>query len=269
VVEARRGAAAVRLSSLSGLERLLAPFGLQPLAPVRRRPLALIFPAHQAATGRELFVKLLTSKSAAARRDFGREVEILRDLAGCPGLAPLCVANLDVGPAFHACARVQGQSLIEIARTPSGLDVLLGHAQELARWIAGLHRLGIAHRDLSLGHVFIEPSGGLVVVDFGMAWRTQALPATERRLCEGNDVQAIGLILWEMICQSAIFPYRGRGLAAVLQREAALVREAELPAEVRRLLMGCFAVQSEFTPEGLPPYRGFASATDALRAFDL
>jgi len=244
------------------------PYGLQPLAPVRRRPLALIFPARQAATGRELFVKLLTSKGTAARRDFGREIGILRELAGCPGFAPLCVANLDRGPVFHACARVQGQSLIEIARAPSSLDVLLGYARELARWIADLHRLDIVHRDLSLGHVIVEPSGGLMVVDFGMAWRTRALPAAERRLCEGNDVQAVGLILWEMICQSAIFPYRGRGLAAVLQREAALVREAELPTEVRRLLMGCFAVQSEFTPEGMPPYRGFASATDALRAFD-
>jgi hypothetical protein len=76
------------------------------------------------------------------------------------------------------------------------------------------------------------------------------------------------MILWEMICESPIFPYRGRTLGAVLQREAGLVREAELPIAVRRLLMGCFAAPSEFTPEGLPPYRGFTSANEALRAFD-
>jgi hypothetical protein len=71
-----------------------------------------------------------------------------------------------------------------------------------------------------------------------------------------------------MICQSAIFPYRGRGLRAVLEREAALVREAELPDDVRRVLIGCFASESEATPDGLLPYRGFRSAVEALRAFD-
>ena len=115
--------------------------------------------------------------------------------------------------------------------------------------------------------MFREARGGLVVVDYGLAKRTSALPAEERHHCEGYDVQALGMILREMICQSAILPYRGRILAAVLQREAGLVREAELPPGVRRLLMGCFAAQSEFRRDGLLPYRGFTSDSKALRAF--
>jgi serine/threonine protein kinase len=258
----------VRLSSLSGLERLLAPHGLQPQAPVQRRPSSLVFPATQAATGDELFVKLLTSRSEGVRHNFGREIDILRSLAGRPGVKKLRAAGDDDGLLFHACERVRGRTLYEVARAPqTDLAALLGHTRELARWVAGLHGHGIAHRDLSPDHVFVE-AHGLVVVDFGMAKQTRALPAEERHRCEGYDVQALGMILWEMICQSAIFPYRGRGLGAVLQREAGLVREAELPSSVRRLLMGCFAAQSEFTPDGLPPYRGFNSANEALRAFD-
>jgi serine/threonine protein kinase len=266
---AARRRAPVRLTSLSGLGRLLAPHGLTPLAPVQRRPFSLVFPATEAATGDELFVKLLTSRSEGVRRNFGCEIDILRTLAGHPGIKKLRAASDDDSLLFHACEPVRGQTLRQLAGAPhADLGVLLGHTRELARWVAGLHGQGIAHGDLSPDHVFVEQRGGLVVVDFGMARQTRELPADQRRQCEGCDVQALGMILWEMICESPIFPYRGRTLGAVLEREAGLVREAELPIAVRRLLMGCFAASSEFTPEGLPPYRGFTSANDTLRAFD-
>jgi serine/threonine protein kinase len=265
---AARGRAAVRLTSLSGLERLLSPHGLLPYAPVQRRPLSLVFPARQAATGHELFVKLLTSRSEDARRNFAYEIDVLRTLAGQPGVKTLRASG-DDDLLFHACERVRGRTFYELSRA-AGTEIaqLLDHGRELARWITGLHGHGIAHRDLSPDHVFVEARGGLVVVGFGMARHVSGLDPDERRCCEGYDVQALGMIMWEMICQSAIFPYRGRTLASVLQREAGLVREAELSPEVRRLLMGCFAARSEFTPEGLPPYRGFTSAKEALRAFD-
>jgi serine/threonine protein kinase len=241
-----------------------------PLAPVQRRPFSLVFSATEAASGDELSVKLLTSRSNGVRRNFGREIDILRTLEGHPGVKKLRAASDDDTLLFHACERVRGQSLYQVAGAPhADLDLLLGHMRDLARWVVGLHGQGIAHRDLSPGHVFVEPRGGLVVVDFGMAKQTRALPAEECGQYEGYDVQALGMILWEMICESTIFPYRGRTLAEVLEREAGLVREAELPVEVRHLLMGCFAAASEFTPEGLPPHRGFTSATEALRAFDI
>lgn len=247
----------------------MAPHGLLPLAPVQRRPFSLVFPARQTDTGLELFVKLLTARAAGVRRSFGQEIEILRALHGVAGISALRVVSLEAGLAFHACDRAAGKSLREVARAPAGDPAILrAYARTLARWIVALHQHGVAHRNLSPDNVFVAGDGGLVVVDFGLARQTRALPPDERRRCEGYDVQALGMILWEMICQSAIFPYRGRGLGGVLEREAALMREAEQPAEVRRLLMGCFAAASEFTPDGLPPYRGFASASEALRAFD-
>jgi serine/threonine protein kinase len=247
----------------------MAPHGLLPLAPVQRRPFSLVFSARQADTGRELFVKLLTANAAGVRRNFGQEIEILRALDGLAGISALRVVSLEAGVTFHACERASGNSLRSLARAPAGDPAILrGYARELARWIVALHQQGVAHRSLSPDNVFVAADGGLVVVDFGLARQTRALPADERRRCEGYDVQALGMILWELLCQSVIFPYRGRGLGSVLEREAALMREAELPAEIRRLLMGCFAAASEFTPDGLPPYRGFASASEALRAFD-
>ncbi len=237
--------------SLGTLERRLAPHGLRPQGPVRRRPFSLVFPARQDGTGREVFVKLLTSRAAGVRRNFGREIEILRALAGQPGVPALVAAGTGQDQAFHACEHLRGRSLLDIARSPEGRDLapLLGWAKALADWISALHRLGIAHRDLSPDHVFIEPDGGLAVIDFGMAKRTGDLPAEERLLCEGYDLQALGMILWETICGQSIFPYRSPALAEVLRREAALVRGAGLPAAVRRWLLDCFATPSEFTPD--------------------
>jgi len=246
------------------LERRLEPYGLLPMMPVRRRTFSLVFPARQLATGRELFVKLLLSDKPGLRRSFSREIEILTVLAGQPGVAPLVAASTE-DLVFHACDRVCGRSLGEIAQASEGRDLalLLKHGRALAEWIADLHRLGIAHRDLSPDHVFVEADNGLVVVDFGMAKRTSDLPAAERRRCEGYDLQALGMILWEMIRRSTIFAYRDRALPAALQREAALVEGAGLPPEVRRLLLGCFAAASEFTPDG----KGFTSVGEAFAAF--
>ena len=236
---------------LGTLERRLAPHGLRPQAPVRRRPFSLVFPARQDGTGRELFVKLLTARSAGVRHNFGREIEILQALAGQPGVPALVAASIDDGQAFHACDRIHGRSLLEIARSPEGRDLsmVLEWAKALADWIAALHRLGFAHRDLSPDHVFIEPDGRLVVIDFGMAKRTVDLPLEERMHYDGYDLQALGMILWEMICGHSIFPYRNMALRDVLRREAALVRDAGLPAAVRRWLLDCLATPSEITPD--------------------
>jgi serine/threonine protein kinase len=252
------------VSGFSQLERRLGPYGLLPLDPVRRRPFSLVFPARQPGSSRELFVKVLLSDKAGIRRNFGREIEILRTLGGQPGVAPLVVAST-TDLVFHACDRVRGRDLVEIAQAAERRDLgaLLRLGCALARWIDALHRLGIAHRDLSPDHVLVEPDGGLVIVDFGMAKVTRELAPEERRACEGYDVQALGMILWEMICGRAIFPYRQRALSQVLQREAALVEAAGLPSEVRRLLLGCLGASSEFAPDR----GGFAGAEEALRAF--
>ena len=237
--------------SLGILARRLAPHGLRPQEPVRRRPFSLVFPARQNGTGRDLFVKLLTARSVGVRRNFGREIEILQSLAGQPGVPALVAASTDDGQVFHACDHIRGRSLLEFARSPEGRDlaVVLERAKALADWIAALHRLGVVHRNLSPDHVFIEPDGRLFVIDFGMAKRTGNLSAEERLHYEGYDLQTLGMILWEMICGHSIFPYRNLALREVLRREAALVRDADLPAAVRRWLLDCLATPSEFTPD--------------------
>ena len=207
-------------------------------------------------------MKVLTSPLAGARRNFLREIDILKSLAGRPGVVRLVAAAADARLTFHACDRAGGCSLDGLAGTAAARDlaVILRHGATLATWLVGLHRLGIAHRDLSPDHVFVGPDAALTVVDFGMAKRTRRLRAAERRRCEAYDVQALGMIVWETICGRAIFPYRDPRLPSVLWREVNLVRGSALPLSVRSLLVGCFAAHSECTPTGMPPHRAFNDA---------
>ncbi len=185
------------------------------------------------------------------RRNFDREIDILRELAGKPGVTQLVVSSTDPRTAFYACEIARGRSLLDIARSQEGRDLacVLEHGVSLARWIRALHGLGIVHRDLSPDHVFIQRDGSPVVVDFGMAKRTRELSAEDRMRFEGYDLQALGMIVWEMICGHPVFPYRDPALFVVLRREAALVRDANLPAALRRWLLDCLATPSELTPD--------------------
>ena len=190
------------------LARLLAPHGVLPQAPLRQRPLTVVFPGVLVRTGREVFVKVLTSPIDGVRHNFRREIEILKALSGWRGTAALVASAAEDDFMFHACERVAGPSLDTLVgrKNANDLAVILLHTRGLARRIRDLHRLGIAHRDLSPDHVFVGPRGATTVVDFGMARRTLALSTAKRRLDEGYDVQAFGMILWEMICGRPLFP---------------------------------------------------------------
>jgi serine/threonine protein kinase len=216
-------------------------------------------------------VKVLKSPLTGARRNFLREIDILKRLSGQWGVVQLVAAATDAQLTFHACERAHGCSLDQFVNAAEGRDlgVILRHIATLADWLGCLHDLGIAHRDLSPDHVFVGPGDTITVVDFGMAKGTHLLPLAERRRCERYDVQAIGMILWETICGHAIFPYRSPRLHVVLRREMALVQTSGLPLPVQRLVLGCLAARSEFTSKGLPPHRAFESASEvsaALRA---
>lgn len=72
--------------------------------------------------------------------------------------------------------RIRGYTLEEISQTP-GAKIVDPSLQELAQTVRGLHRLGVAHRDLNPGNIMVgtdQPlvpgakiSGRLVLIDYG------------------------------------------------------------------------------------------------------
>jgi len=251
------------------LEQLLRPHGIVPQQPIQARPLSLVFPGLLVASGRQVIVKVLNSAVNDVRRNFLRELDVLKSLSGWPGVASLVELSSEPDFAFHACERVVGKSFDELATAPRGRDLsfILQCARELAQWLRDLHRLGVAHRDLSPDHVFVRAGETLIVVDFGMAKHTRTLPAVERQLYEGYDFQAYGMILWEMICGRPLFPYRDARLVQVVRAEIALIDQAGLPQRVAKLLRRCLSARSEFSPDGIAANAAFGSAEQLAAAF--
>lgn len=233
----------------SGLLEALGEGGVSEIRSLQSRPLTDTFVGRFAPSGERVFVKALRAEEPKIRANFRREISVLRALGGRRGCPVLLAAGAEEPHLFHVCRLARG--------TPFGapgdagpalaLDDLLRQAAALADWLASLHAIGFAHRDLSPDHVLVDGDGAFTVVDFGMAKpvfdRTDGDAAFEL----AYDVQALGMTLWEAICGIPLFPYRGEALAGRIAAESAVVENSPLPRPLIGILRDCFNVPSEFT----------------------
>ncbi|MGB8963976.1 MAG: AAA family ATPase, partial [Pseudonocardiaceae bacterium] len=125
----------------------------------RTRVTRLFFP------GRTVIRKELLGRDA--QRRLQREVAMLGRVRGVVGVAQLLDA-----PRYSGSIVVEdvgGTSLAGLAK-PLAVDDLIGFAVELARAVAGMHRRGVLHRDITAANIVIPRSGGApCLVDFALA----------------------------------------------------------------------------------------------------
>jgi signal transduction histidine kinase len=152
-----------------------------------------------------------------AERRVRHEVAMLERLAGVAGVAQLAEAPRYPGPVVLADAG--GTSLAGLAG-PLPAGELAGLGLGLARAVAGMHRQGVIHRDITPANIVISSAGIPCLVDFALATSVaeirpefthhaeitgtlaylapEATGRTGRPVDQRADLYALGAVLYEL-----------------------------------------------------------------------
>jgi serine/threonine protein kinase len=187
----------------------------------------VVFRALDGHLGRQVAIKRFShflADDPSAMRRITREVETLarvshpnvvtvHDLVRMPDgdgeVTPHLVMELVEGTSLRDLLALRGPS-------PRSVTVVLGVLDGLA----ACHRAGILHLDIKPANVLVTPSGGVKIVDFGIARAASDATATiagtphymapeqyDGRADERSDVYSVGCVLFE--CLTGAAPFAG------------------------------------------------------------
>jgi len=191
---------------------------------------AVVYRAHEAATGVPVALKVLRPHLAASRtmaERFAREATMLAQLSHPQIVRYLGAGVLDSGQPFIAMEWLEGHDLaVELKRRgPLALAEAVAVLSDLCDALGAAHALGLVHRDLKPQNVMVLPRGdwfAIKLVDFGIAKQldlgggdvgstsssvllgTPANMAPEQILGLAvdarTDVYALGLLAFQLVC---------------------------------------------------------------------
>jgi RNA polymerase sigma-70 factor (ECF subfamily) len=227
---------------------------------------------------------LADSPEALAR--FQREAKALAALSHA-NLVAIFDVGTDQGITFAVMEFLAGESLREcLGRGALPLARVLEIGSAVADGLAAAHAHGVIHRDLKPENIFLNMSGHIKLLDFGLARFARSDPsgATADYLTEAGrvmgtagymspeqakgaipdgrgDIFSLGCVLYEMATGRRAFPGNNavEVLAGVLRDQPAAMDESgtRFPVELERLVTRCLAKE--------PDHR-FPSASDVAIA---
>jgi eukaryotic-like serine/threonine-protein kinase len=235
------------------------------LSVLGRGGMGVVYLARDAALDREVALKMIRLDRVQARPGlvaaFEREARATARLSH-PNVVTVHHFGCWQEQLYLVLERLRGETLAaRLARGPLPLDELFTVAEQVLAGLAHAHAEGLVHRDLKPANVFLEESGRVKLVDFGLAaaldltpfsagtptgtahagtpaymapeqWRGDAADAR-------SDVWAMGVMLFELATGERPFASRPRG---PLEDAFAFAPE-RAPAALRRVIAPALALE--------------------------
>ena len=203
---------------------------------IGRGGMGVVYEAEDLKLGRKVALKFLPPSltgDPAARERFVLEARTASGLDH----ANICtiheIGETEGGEMFIAMAFYRGESLRErLEQGPLPPAEALAIAVQAAEGLAKAHELGIVHRDVKPGNIFLTADGTVKILDFGLAKLAGQAKVTAPGSALGTaaymspeqvrgeevgpetDIWSLGVVLYEMMAGALPFP--GGNLQAVL-----------------------------------------------------
>ena len=179
-----------------------------------------VWEAEDAVLHRPVAVKVL---SEALSYDVQFTERFKREARAAAGLSHPNVANVfdygeDDGTQFIVMELLHGETLAaRLSRGKIDPDEAVDITGKVAAALQAAHDAGVIHRDVKPGNVMLMPSGGVKVMDFGIAAAAWAAPitvtgttlgtasyispeqASGEKVTGASDIYSLGVVLYEML----------------------------------------------------------------------
>jgi eukaryotic-like serine/threonine-protein kinase len=134
-----------------------------------------VYRAHDARLNRDVAIKIVPASVTAnpeALARFERESHAIAALSH-PNILTIFDVGHSNGHPYAVMELLEGETLrARLANGPLPVRKAIDIAAQIARGLAAAHDKQIAHRDLKPDNVFLTPTGGVKILDFGLARNT-------------------------------------------------------------------------------------------------
>ena len=207
--------------------------------------MSAVYRAYDPVLEREIAVKILPAELArdeTLRRRFQEEARALGRVDH-PNLVKVYAVDREGPVSFYAMELINGLSLSQVIATKERLSPCEAVAV-FCQFLDGLwaiHQAGIVHRDIKPGNVMLDASGRVILMDFGLARRSErgtftlggAVLGTPEYMSPEqasgdqtdprSDLYSAGIVLYEMLVGCP--PFQGKDSVSVMRQHV----EAPVP----------------------------------------
>lgn len=235
-----------------------------------------VYAAEHISLGHRVAVKLLRGAAAADAAETARlrrEAQVQVSIEHPNVVRTLDLDQTPDGSIYVVMELLHGISLAERLREgPLPATEAVYVFVRMCRALEAAHRIGVIHRDLKPGNVFLGYDGSVKVLDFGMSKLSQAESLTQEgytlgtpeymspEQCIGapldprSDIYALGVLMYETLTGEIPIQSRNRRDLLELHQRAIPVSMCEkrpdlnIPAELDKIVLACLAKRAGQRP---------------------